>query len=392
MTAAPFDAPRGVGYVPARDATAAIQRALDRAAAADGGIVYLPAGWYRIESGLRVPANVELRGASAVPNRDQLGLSGGTVLLAYDGRGTAQPDTAPALVTLDGARAGVRGLRVFYPENNPASAEGLVPYPYAIRGNGEQTYVVNVGLPNAWNGVDMSDPGNARFVVRKVAGAVLSHVVTVGRNTGGRIEGLLSNGNAVTRVGYALPHWANEGSIFPQVIDKYMRKQAQLVTVDGARRLTVFDVFGYGFHHGLVVEAGEVTAFDVGTDNLGDGGNTVRVREGDVTAVNVLRYNGSTSTGPARLTNIMAINMRPARGERGRRTCRGRHGRPHGQPDRAGTLRGGQPGDGHRRRRAGLCVPALVRRRDGGLGRAGPDLRGDGRPGRDGDVHAALTP
>ena len=150
-------------------------------------------------------------------------------------------------------------------------------------------------------------------MVRKLTGAIFHHAVTVGPNSHGRIEGLLSNGNAVTRVGYALPGWADESDIFAQVIDKYMRKQAQLVTVDGADRLTVFDAFGYGFHDGLVADAAEVTAWNLGTDNLGVGGYTVkvadRVADGDVTATNVLRYNGTTSTGPARLLNIMAINM-----------------------------------------------------------------------------------
>jgi len=311
-TTEPFNAPRGVGYVPSQDATAQIQRALDRAGAEGGGIVYLPAGWYRIESRLRVPAKVELRGASPVPNRDQLGASGGTVLLAYEGRQTDQPETAPALVTLDGDRAGVRGLRVFYPENNPASPDGLVPYPYAIRAVGTGTYVVNVGLPNAWNGVDLSSPRSDRFVVRKLTGAIFRHAVTVGPNAGGRIEGVLSNGNAVMRVGYALPRWAIERDVFPLVIDKYMRRQAQLISVDGARDLTVLNAFGYGFHDGLTVDSGQVTAWNFGTDNLGEDGYTVRVRgdgSADVTVTNLLRYNGTTSTGPARLLNIMVINM-----------------------------------------------------------------------------------
>jgi hypothetical protein len=305
----PYAAPRGVGYIPDEDATASIQKALDQAGSDGGGIVYLPAGWYRVEGHLTVPANVELRGASAVPNRDQAGASGGTVLMAYEGRGTVEPDTATALVTLAGDHAGVRGLRAFYPENNPAGPDGLVPYPYAIRGNGTATYIVNVGLPNAWNGVDLAMYRNNGFVVRKLTGAFFDHAVAVGRSVGGRIEGLLSNGNAVTRVGYGLPNWANEGNIFPQVIDKYMRTRSTLVTVDGATRLTVFDAFAYGFHAGLVVRSGEVSAFNLGTDNLGTGGHTVEVDDGDVTVTNLLRYNGATSTGPARLLNIMAISM-----------------------------------------------------------------------------------
>ncbi|TWD84148.1 pectate lyase-like protein [Kribbella amoyensis] len=303
------DAPHGVGYLPTADATAAIQRALDKAGRDGGGIVYLPAGWYRIARHLSVPAKVELRGASAVPNRDQGGASGGTVLHAFEGRGTNAPDTATALVTLNGANSGIRGLRVFYPEQNPGKAEGVVPYPYAIRGNGARTYVVNAGFPNAWNGIDLTTYRNDGFVVRKVAGAFFDHAISVGRGTGGRIEGVLSNGNAVTRIGYQQPYWMNEGSIFELVIDKYMRKIAKIVTVYGATGLTLFNVFAYGFHDGLVVHDGEVDAFNLGTDNLGTDGYTVRVTTGDVEATNLARYNGATSTGPVTLRNVMVINV-----------------------------------------------------------------------------------
>ena len=303
------EAPHGVGYLPAADATSAVQKTLDKAGRAGGGIVYLPAGWYRISTHLTVPAKVELRGSSAVPNRDQGGASGGTVLHAFEGRATSAPDTATALVTLNGQQAGVRGLRVFYPENNPGVPEGVVAYPYAVRGKGAQTYVINAGFPNAWNGVDFTTYRNDGFVVRKVAGAFFDHAIAVGRSTGGRIEGVLSNGNAVTRIGYQQPYWMNEGSIFELVIDKYMRKTAKIVTVDGATGLTLFNVFAYGFHDGLVVNDGQVDAFNLGTDNLGEGGFTVKVVKGDVEATNLARYNGATSTGPVTLHNVMVINV-----------------------------------------------------------------------------------
>ena len=302
-------APHGVGYLPAADATTAVQKTLDKAGREGGGIVYLPAGWYRISPHLSVPASVELRGASAVPNRDQGGASGGTVLHAFEGRGTTTPDTATALVTLTGQKAGLRGLRVFYPEQNPGRPEGVVPYPYVVRGKGSQTYVINAGFPNTWNGLDFTTYRNDGFVVRKLAGAFFDHAIAVGRSTGGRIEGVLSNGNAVTRIGYQQPNWMNEGSIFELVIDKYMRKTAKIVTVDGATGLTLFNVFAYGFHDGLVVNDGEVDAFNLGTDNLGADGYTVKVVNGDVEATNLARYNGATSTGPVRLHNVMVINV-----------------------------------------------------------------------------------
>ena len=166
--------------------------------------------------------------------------------------------------------------------------------------------MINASFPNAWNGVDL---GGDDVVVRKIAGAFFDHAITIGAGRNGRVEGVLSNGNAVTRVGYQQPYWMNEGSIFELVIDKYMRKTAKIVTVDGGRGLTLLNVFAYGFHDGLVVDDGQVKAFNLGTDNLGSDGHTVRVVKGDVEATNLARYNGATLSGTATLHNVMVINV-----------------------------------------------------------------------------------
>ncbi|MBM9507229.1 discoidin domain-containing protein [Actinacidiphila acididurans] len=300
-------ATHGVGYAPVADATPALQRLLDRAGAEGGGVVYLPAGWYRIDGHLRVPAGVELRGAAASPNRDLTGASSGTVLIGYEGRDTADPDTAPAVVTLAGTGAGVRGLRVFHPGNNPA--DGYVPFPYDIRGTARGVYVIDVGLTNAWNGIDLTG-GADGFTVRKVTGAFLNRGITVGAADDGVIDGVLTNGNSVNRIGYGVPDWGPDSGVFSQTIDAYTRKRTDLVHVAGARDLRLLDVFGYGMHDGLAVESGDVHAVNLGTDNLGDGGYTVKAGpDARVSAVNVLRYNGTTYTGPATLRNIMVINI-----------------------------------------------------------------------------------
>ncbi|WP_460494840.1 InlB B-repeat-containing protein [Dactylosporangium cerinum] len=229
--------------------------------------------------------------------------------MSYAGRNTANPDTEQAAITLRGERAGVNGLRVFYPENNPAAPGGLVPFPYTIRGQGTATYAVNIGLPNAWNAIDMATHRNDRFLVRKIKGTFVRHGVTVGRSDDGRIEGVLSNGNTFVRTGFHLPNWVLGKDLFPQVIDGWTRKYADLVTVDGANRLTVADAFGYGLHNGLIVRSGSVRVFNLGTDNLGADGYTVQVAGGNVTVVNLMRFNGTTSSGPVKLYNVMVINI-----------------------------------------------------------------------------------
>lgn len=75
----------------AGDCTALFQRLLDRAGAAGGGVVVVPAGRYRIAGGLAVPANVTLQGIYRVPPttgpRTITNLTG-SVLFAHAGRGT----------------------------------------------------------------------------------------------------------------------------------------------------------------------------------------------------------------------------------------------------------------------------------------------------------------
>jgi hypothetical protein len=156
VSKAPYNAPRpsSVGTtLPSSDATSAIQQALTDAGNAGRGVVYLPAGSYKVNTHLTVPANVKLRGTSSVPNRDQFGRSAGTVLFAYEGHNTSQPSSATAFITLNGSTAGARGFRVFYPNNNPQN--GIAAYPFTIRGNGANLYVANVGLTNSFNGIDL---------------------------------------------------------------------------------------------------------------------------------------------------------------------------------------------------------------------------------------------
>lgn len=91
--------------MPTIDATSAIQSALNDAGNAGGGVVYLPAGWYKVSTHLTVPSNVELRGCSSVPHRDQRWQSYGTVLFAYEGRNTSSGDSDTAFITLQGSGA-----------------------------------------------------------------------------------------------------------------------------------------------------------------------------------------------------------------------------------------------------------------------------------------------
>jgi arylsulfatase A-like enzyme len=163
-TEAPFDAdPTGN-----TDASAAIQKALDVVGSGGGGVVFLPAGQYRLDSGLRIGRGTTLRGEKG-------GGKAATILLAYAGHGT---ESAPPLVQIPGGlESGVIGVTIYYPRQEP---ESIVAYPFAIAGGGAST-IRDVTLCNAYNGIDL--PMVNACVVEGIRGTVLRRGITAVRST-----------------------------------------------------------------------------------------------------------------------------------------------------------------------------------------------------------------
>ncbi|MEQ1748475.1 MAG: glycosyl hydrolase family 28-related protein [Prosthecobacter sp.] len=309
---APYNAPHSVPHtgLPAADATAAIQSALNAAGNAGGGVVYLPSGWYRINTHLTVPANVELRGSSSVPTKDQPGSSLGTVLLGYEGRATAAPLTATALVTLNGATAGIRGIRFFYPNNNPADAV-VEAFPFTIRGKAASNYVVNVALTGVYNGVDFANANCDLHVIRRVVGVAYSHFIMVAGTAGGWVEGNLSNPAAVTRQNILVsPNWLAEVNLFSQVINPITRPNEILILLNSVANEHVLNNFGYGVFVGVNAAFCNVNLFNLGCDNLGSGGYCAGGDTCFLGLHNVMKYGGaffSVINGSVTPYNPMAL-------------------------------------------------------------------------------------
>lgn len=106
------------------DASEAIQKAIDRAVAGNGGVVYLPAGLYRIDRPLRIQgSNIVLRGAGADKTKLWFYRGGGTsadhkVNLLVTGSHWLNEQTDPGWkVTVEGA--------IFDNHIEVANAEGL---------------------------------------------------------------------------------------------------------------------------------------------------------------------------------------------------------------------------------------------------------------------------
>ncbi len=139
-----------------KDNTEAFTAAL-KAAEGGNGTVFVPRGSYLIGGNLVVPRSVMMEGIFRGPSahsKDQ-----GSVLLATAGAGNA--DGTPFITLQEGST--LRGLSVFYPEQkmkNPPT-----PYPWTIRGSGDQISLLNVLLVNPYQAVDFgTQPAGRHYI------------------------------------------------------------------------------------------------------------------------------------------------------------------------------------------------------------------------------------
>ena len=146
------------------DDTAAFAHAL-AAVSTRGGIVFVPAGNYRISTHIEVPAGVSLEGVWVAPT--SRAEHHGSTLLAVEGAGSEQ---GPAFITL-GANATLKGISVFYPDQRP---EKIVPYPWCIAGaGGDGAAIIDCLLINPYQAVDFGSRPSGRHYIRNLYGQPL---------------------------------------------------------------------------------------------------------------------------------------------------------------------------------------------------------------------------
>ncbi len=127
--------------------------------------VFVPRGHYRINGNLEVPPNVMLEGVFRGPsasNKDQ-----GSVLFAFAGAGDVN---GKPFITLHQAST-LRGISIFYPEQkmkNPPT-----PYPWTVRGSGDNISLLNVLLVNPYQGVDFGTQPAGRHYINGLYGQPL---------------------------------------------------------------------------------------------------------------------------------------------------------------------------------------------------------------------------
>lgn len=141
------------------DDTEAFQKALDEVGTEGGGIVFVPAGRYMIKSHLSVSAGTSLVGVSRAP-LTYAPESPGSTLLATEGAGNTEET---AFITLHGPNSTIEGITIFFP--NQTVTEEATPYPWTVRGSGDNVSIINVLLVNPYQGVDFATSQSPRHYI-----------------------------------------------------------------------------------------------------------------------------------------------------------------------------------------------------------------------------------
>ena len=184
------------------DDTAAIQKALDAAEKVGGGIVFAPTGNYMIKTHISIPANVTLQGVFTAPTQSTQ--YKGTTLLAVEGKG--KEDGEPFIMLH--SNSVLKGVTVFYPEQVKGK---IVPYPWCIRGQGDNCTIKECLLVNPWMAVDFGTNPCGRHFIRELYAHPLHKGIFVDQCYDiGRIEDV-----------HLWPFWYNDGGMM-----EYLQSQA----------------------------------------------------------------------------------------------------------------------------------------------------------------------
>jgi hypothetical protein len=148
-----------------KDDTAAFVAAMKSASDTGNFVVFVPRGRYLISTRLDVPPNIILQGVYQGPvGRTH---EAGSVLLAVADAGNAN---GQPFIMLH-ASSTLRGLTVFYPEQKLKNPP--VPYPWTIRGAGDNICLQNILLVNPYQAVDFGTLSASRHFISGLYGQPL---------------------------------------------------------------------------------------------------------------------------------------------------------------------------------------------------------------------------
>ena len=219
------------------DDTAAIQTAINAAAAVGGGSVIFKVARYFTTGTLQVPTGVVLCGSVEGPF-DVAGANPGTTAIAPT---LLVTNTSNPFISLQGIGAGVTDLLFHYPNQVSASASAPDVYPYTILVTNPGTKVVRSTVTNAYNFLDIE-------IGRAIAQDLFIGAFNIGVNIDNAYDFVtlqnLHNG----------VFWDEaESASYPSAIDSWVLNHGTGLVVNQMDALVVHDFYAFSRFAGILL-------------------------------------------------------------------------------------------------------------------------------------------
>lgn len=275
----PYNALAGADIDSAVDIAETLQKAIDDTYSSGGGIVYIPAGFYRVEKPITIKSGVEIRGLSNSVVHTSVG---GTVILTNYGEGD---ETSKALFTLE-EKSGISGFHLIYDKQY---VNGATEYPYAFCGNGNDVFIRNIHLVNAWLGIDFATNRCDRHYVEAIIGTSFKEGIKIGA---GCKDGLIRDVifNSTQWLHYDVYDWDKIGGwrALEQGLWKYIQSQNRTFIVENCENEMFCTNFSYGGFIGLhLCDNSEVKFYGNGFDGFATAVQAEKNAHGEVTAIQI---------------------------------------------------------------------------------------------------------
>ena len=256
------------------DISSPLQEALDECGSNGGGIVYLPAGLYRLDNPVTVPSGVELRGAGQVATRCQTGLSAGTLIISYYGYLDENPTSLP-LITLSGDNSGLFAIRINHVKNSIKDDSGSFKETSpAVLARGNGCHIINCFSILSSVCFEFENCENA--YIKRCCGVGFDNFIKMTNCKNSLIEGCLQNANTLPRNGYSsfdIPEfsdWLVESNLFAYCFIPIYRIYTDFLNISNSSSITVFNTFIYGGRRFLKEENSDIFLCNVGSDGQSD--------------------------------------------------------------------------------------------------------------------------
>ena len=281
------------------DVSQALQKALDDAKAAGGGIVYMPAGIYRLAKPVTVGDKTVLMGAQQNPQKGNDSFRGTVMLVTY-GEDGKESDTAA--ITVAGNNSGITGMTVYYPNNGVSETNTLTEspdeYSYFVRCKGKGTFATNLCLIAASRGVCFD--GAEDFIADRILMTVFDNGIGVFNSKNGCITRIHTNGT-YHHVGYNAktvlhPDWMIDSSRVYELIDTHLSPRMTLLKISGGKDIEVRHTFHYGANTFLWVADSNVELINCESGHIGRGKSFVFGGDVELWGINFIRENHYEAT------------------------------------------------------------------------------------------------